>query len=152
VPTTRRTSQHQHQNRRIRTKKAEQGDSENDEQNPSTASDGLITKVSADTAQNKSSSSPSSSPAGQDKNVTQNLSQEIQSKIEDLSTENEDDKNSHDSHDSNKKDSEIDVFSHDSHDSNKKDDDKDNQDTATSPKPDLEDLHKLKSFLYEELK
>ena len=107
---------------------AEQSASEDGEQKPPIASDGMVKQVSADSSQNKTASA-SESPS-QGKNVTQNLSREIQMNIDKLSQGNDDD----------------DEFNHESH----KEDD--NQESDTESKTDLDDLHKLRSFLHKELK
>jgi hypothetical protein len=90
-------------------------------------SDGLFKKVSADSSLNNTSSA--SEPAAQGKNVTQNLSREIQMNLDKLSQDNDDEESGHESH---------------------KEDD--NQESDTGSKTDLDDLHKLRSFLHKELK
>ena len=69
-----------------------------------------------------------------------------------LSSDDEDDENGESNHYSNKKDEKNDDKNGESnHYFDKKDGDN-NQDSDASSKTDLNDLHKLKSFLYEELK
>ena len=92
-------------------------------------------------------SSSSESP-GQGKKATQNLSQEVQSNINKLSSDDEDDEDDELNPSSNKKDDEDDELNQ----YFDKKDDGNNQDSDTSSKTDLNDLHKLKSFLHEELK